>query len=60
MPIYDYFCGVCSVETEIKTSFDDRDKITCEICGNEMARQMSIPSIQFKGSGFYSTDNRRK
>ena len=44
---------------EIKKSFEDRSAQHCSDCGTEMTRQMTIPAIQFKGSGFYSTDNRK-
>lgn len=60
MPIYEYKCGPCGEVIELKMSFEKRDfPITCETCGNLMARQFTIPAVQFKGSGFYSTDNRK-
>lgn len=60
MPTYDYKCRVCDKTIELKVSVEDRDNATCPYCSNELIRQLSIPGIQFKGSGFYSTDNRKK
>jgi len=28
-------------------------------CGEVLKRRYDVPAIQFRGSGFYSTDNRR-
>ncbi len=30
----------------------------CTVCGAKALRQISRPTVIFKGSGFYSTDNR--
>lgn len=60
MPLYDYKCDDCQSLFEIKKSFDDRSEERCKNCMGIMTRQMTVPAIQFKGSGFYSTDNRKK
>lgn len=60
MPIYDFKCDPCNSIVEIKTVFGDEIPKLCINCSAEMTRQISIPAIQFKGSGFYSTDNRKK
>jgi predicted nucleic acid-binding Zn ribbon protein len=31
----------------------------CPQCGRRARRQLSLPAVIFKGSGFYSTDNRQ-
>ena len=59
MPTYEYRC--IDDENHIveeKRSIEDRDlPITCP-CGSYMARAIvSNFGIQFKGSGFYKTDN---
>lgn len=60
MPRYDFKCGECNtVEERVKSFYDDSPEI-CAICNTEMNRQLSMPAVQFKGSGFYSTDNRKK
>lgn len=60
MPIYDYKCHNCERVVERKKSFYDTSAETCSECSAEMTRQLSVPSVQFKGSGFYSTDNGKK
>ena len=59
MPLYDYKCRVCDRIQEVKKQFGDTSPEKCGRCENEMTRQFSVPAIQFKGSGFYSTDNRK-
>ena len=60
MPVYDYKCHICRKVIERKKSFYDDSAEICNKCGIEMTRQFSAPSVQFKGSGFYSTDNGKK
>lgn len=60
MPVYDYKCRVCDKIIEMKVAVENRDDVKCPTCDNDLTRQLSIPGIQFKGSGFYSTDNRKK
>ena len=59
MPRYDYYCPTCELTTELQHSFNDKDPKICPDCGYIMVRQLSLPAIQFKGTGFYSTDNRK-
>jgi putative FmdB family regulatory protein len=59
MPTYEYKCiDDESHIIEEKRSMEDRDlPITCP-CGSYMTRVMvNSFGIQFKGSGFYKTDN---
>lgn len=60
MPLYDFKCNKCDKVVEVKKAFEDTNQENCSLCGSEMTRQMTIPAVQFKGSGFYSTDNRKK
>ncbi len=57
MPVYEYKCtkGHTYEKTE---SFSAPAKQKCIKCGAVSNRQISMPSVIFKGSGFYSTDNR--
>lgn len=59
MPTYEYKCSDDENHViEENRSIDDRDlPITCP-CGSYMHRVISKNfGIQFKGSGFYKTDN---
>ena len=58
MPIYEYSCIECETSTEVNRSFSDPETIPqCSKCGYSMARVYSSVGIQFKGTGFYKTDN---
>jgi putative FmdB family regulatory protein len=60
MPIYEYACTACGERTEAKQSFTDPPLETCEICGGKLRKLYSPVGIVFKGSGFYSTDAKKK
>ena len=58
MPKYDYVCIECDKTEEITRSFSDPENIPrCSNCGYSMTRVYTPAGIQFKGSGFYKTDN---
>ena len=54
---YDYKCSNCNKIIEITHSMKDKEKRFCKFCGGELERQISKPTIVFKGSGFFCTDN---
>jgi hypothetical protein len=58
MPIYDYRCLKCGSSVEHKRDFGDSTEPTC--CESIMQRQWSAPGVLFHGTGFYSTDNRKR
>lgn len=58
MPTYEYKCEFCERVAESQRPIDERDSFTeCIECGAEMRRVISQVGVQFKGSGFYKTDN---
>lgn len=57
MPKYDYKCGVCNSQIEFERKFGEDREPSC--CNQIMIRQWNAVGVQFKGSGFYSTDNRK-
>lgn len=59
MPHYDYTCPACEHFFTIRQGFHDEPQAPCPRCGATGRRRLSIPSIVYKGSGFYSTDNGR-
>ena len=60
MPLYDYKCGQCGQVFEVRQSFSDEVLTTHEGgCGGPVERLISVPALQFKGSGFYITDYAR-
>ena len=58
MPIYTYQCENCGVRFERQQSFSDPVLKKCPECSEEAIRKVYTPVGVFKGSGFYSTDNR--
>lgn len=66
MPIRDYFCKQCNHTFEhLYLSFSQEEEeaknTTCPKCASkDIERQVSTStSFQLKGSGYYSTDNKR-
>ncbi len=56
MPTYEYRCNKCMTSMSIPRSVEDRDEpMKCPTCHNESTRVYTVPGIQFKGTGFYST-----
>ncbi len=58
MPIYEYRCSKGHLY-ERAEGFDAPSKQRCPTCGGHSRRLISLPAVIFKGSGFYSTDNRK-
>jgi putative FmdB family regulatory protein len=56
MPLYDYRCHQCGKTFEVRQKFADPVLTVHEGCGGEMERLISIPALQFKGTGWYVTD----
>lgn len=58
MPTYEYACESCGNRYEKRESFSASPRQKCPKCGRQAQRVIFAPPIVFKGSGFYSTDNR--
>jgi putative FmdB family regulatory protein len=59
MPTYDYECTSCKHTFEAVQSMADDALEECPKCGKKIRRLIGGGmGIIFKGSGFYSTDNR--
>ncbi|MEO8458755.1 MAG: FmdB family zinc ribbon protein [Chloroflexota bacterium] len=58
MPVYEYRCAK-GHDYEKTEGFSAPTEQKCIVCGAKAKRQISKPAVIFKGSGFYSTDNRR-
>lgn len=58
MPIYAYRCSSCGNEFEIRQSFTEDALTVCDTCGGELRKLFGNIGVVFKGSGFYSTDNK--
>jgi putative FmdB family regulatory protein len=58
MPTYEYACVECGQHLEVVQSFGDDPLAVCGACGGRLRKVFHPAGILFKGSGFYSTDNR--
>ena len=56
MPLYEYQCDSCGERFEAIQKFADTPLALHEKCGGPARRLLSVPALQFKGSGFYIND----
>lgn len=56
MPLYEYKCAKCGKRFEKIESISAPERQKCPKCGGRAERQIAVPAIQFKGSGWYVTD----
>ena len=57
MPIYDYQCPNGHI-TEVIVKFSDPPLEECPECGEPVSRKYSPPIVDYKGPGFYTSDNK--
>jgi putative FmdB family regulatory protein len=60
LPTYEYRCASCEHQFERFQRMSDEPVKECEKCGEPVKRMLFPVAIQFKGSGFYTTDYARK
>ena len=61
MPIYEYECKQCHHAFERIQKVTDEPVVFCDQCGkNSVARLVSAPGFQLKGTGWYVTDFKDK
>ena len=61
MAIYEYNCTQCNDNFLKERSISENDPgYKCETCNLDLTRVYSIIGAVFNGSGFYSTDNRKR
>ncbi len=57
MPIYDYECTSCGLKKEVMRKISEPNLTLCPSCDKEtFAKQVSAPSFQLSGTGWYATD----
>ncbi len=60
MPTYEYKCTKCGHTFEAFQSIMDKPLTKCPVCKSAIRRVINGGmGVIFKGSGFYSTDNKR-
>jgi putative FmdB family regulatory protein len=60
VPTYEYACTKCGQHVEVFQHVSDEPLKICGVCGGPLRKVFHPAGILFKGSGFYSTDNRSK
>lgn len=60
MPIYEYKCQKCGSHFEKRQNISDEPLKSCESCGGELEKLISLSGFQFKGAGWYVTDYSKK
>ena len=61
MALYEYCCINCDISiTKERSIKEDDPGYRCDACGYSLNRVYSNVGAVFNGSGFYSTDNRKK
>lgn len=59
MPTYEYKCKKCNKTFEQLQSINEDALKSCIYCDGQVNRVFHPVGIVFKGSGFYTTDNRK-
>jgi putative FmdB family regulatory protein len=59
MPIYTYQCSSCGNRFELRQGWDAEAVAPCPKCQATAKRALVVPSVIFKGRGWYSTDSKR-
>jgi putative FmdB family regulatory protein len=61
MPVYSYVCSVCGTSFEKELAVNgDNQSVACPNGHREVRKVYSVPNVIFKGTGWYSTDHRKK
>ena len=60
MPLYEYECEKEKKVFEVMQKFSDAPLTQCPECGGEVKKLLSQSSFSLKGSGWYSTDYKKK
>jgi putative FmdB family regulatory protein len=60
MPIYEYKCSKCGKTFEALQSIKAESITKCIYCQGRTKKIVSLSSFQFKGSGWYITDYKKK
>lgn len=58
MPTYEFQCKGCTQTVSVTCSMDELKTPKCGHCDTWMHRIFTIQGVNFKGSGFYTTDKK--
>jgi putative FmdB family regulatory protein len=60
MPLYEYQCESCKKVHEVIQKFSDAPLSECPECRGGVKKLMSTNSFALQGTGWYTTDYKRK
>ena len=61
MPMYEFLCLSCGYKEDMLMKVSDPVKIDCPQCKKDsFTKQVSAPSFQLSGTGWYETDFKNK
>jgi putative FmdB family regulatory protein len=60
MPLYEYQCNSCKKVHEVVQKFSDAPLEKCPECNEPVTKLISSSSFALKGSGWYTTDYKKK
>ena len=60
MPMYEYQCEKCRKIHEVIQKFSDAPLAECPECQGRLQKLMSMNSFALQGTGWYTTDYKRK
>lgn len=60
MPLYEYACDKCQKTFEVTQGFSDPPLKECPECKGPVQKLMSLGGFALKGSGWYTTDYKKK
>lgn len=60
MPLYEYQCESCRKIHEVIQKFSDAPLSECPECRGPIKKLMSMNSFALQGTGWYTTDYKRK
>ncbi|MCX6581783.1 MAG: zinc ribbon domain-containing protein [Candidatus Aminicenantes bacterium] len=60
MPLYEYRCKKCKKNFEVLQKINAEPMTNCLYCQGDVEKLVSKSSFQFKGSGWYMTDYKKK
>jgi putative FmdB family regulatory protein len=60
MPMYEYQCNTCKKVHEVVQKFSDAPLEKCPECQGPIEKIMSLSSFALKGTGWYTTDYKKK
>jgi putative FmdB family regulatory protein len=60
MPLYEYKCLKCEKIHEVMQKFSDPLMEACPQCQGKVEKLLSLNSFSLKGTGWYTTDYKKK